>query len=359
MIINPADLTFNGEEVRELSEAIFEKVFLKPEATLFHTFVPGIKAKKQIALLGRIEGLTGKGTGSCNQTSNDNTIGMSEKFWNPETVSNRLTECWDNLEESFFIYGTKNGLEKADLDGTAFWMFLEERMADALIEEVYRIIWFSDVDAADVAASPPGVLTAGTDPLYFNKIDGLFKQLFAIVAADPLRKTAGIDSRNGQATFAAQEFTSTDTTNRVVTNTLQNMRYGSDYRLRVMPNLQYVVTQSVSDQYERELTEANVAFTTERLENGMTKLTSGGITVISFQFWDRIIRTYESNGTKYNLPHRAVLLTKDNTQVGTEDVANLSQMKTIYDPVTNLNHLDTAYAIDAKIIEDYLVQTAY
>jgi hypothetical protein len=359
MIIDPSDLTFNGDEIKKLSEAIFEQVFQKPEATLFHTFVPGIKAKKQIALLGRIEGLTGKGSGGCDPDSNDNVIGMSEKFWNPETVSNRFSECWTNLKESFFIYGTKNGLKKADLDGTDFWMFLQERVSDALIEEAYRIIWFSDVDAADVNASPPGVLTAGTDPLYFNKIDGMFKQLFAIVAADAARLTSGLTSRNGQASFAAQEFTAADTTARVVTNTLQNMRYGSDYRLRAMPNQMYVVTQSVADQYERELTEANVSFTTERLENGITVLKSGGIEVFGFQFWDRIIRTYESDGTKYNLPHRAVLLTKENMQVGTEDVANLSEMATIYDPIKKDMHLDTAYDIDAKIIEDYLVQAAY
>lgn len=358
-VITPADLTFNGEEIKALSEAIFEQVFAKPEATLFHDFVGGIKAKKQIAILGRIEGLTGKGTGSCNPTSDTNTIGMSEKFWNPETVSTRLTSCWTDLKESFFIYGTNNGIAKADLTSTDYMNFLEERMSDALQEEVLRIIWFSDVDAADVNASPPGVLTAGTDADYFNKIDGLWKQLFAIAAADANRLTSGLDTRNGGVSFAAQEFVAADTTNRVVTNTLQNMRYGADYRLRGMSNLMYVVTQSVSDQYERELTEANVAFTTERLENGMMSLSSGGITVVSFEFWDRIIRAYESDGTKYNLPHRAVLLVKENTKVGTEDVSNLSEMAAIYDPVTKLNHIDTQYAIDAKIIEDYLVQVAY
>ena len=356
MIINPAQLTFNGEEIKELSEAIFESVFAKPEANLFHTFTPGIKAKKQIALLGRIQNLTGKGDGSCNPVSNGSTIAMSEKFWDPATVSNRETECWDNLKESFFIYGTNCGIAQADLTPTDFWSFLMERMSDTLIEEYYRIVWFSDLAAAVV---PGGNLTAGTDPLYFNKIEGFWKQLFAIVTADANRKTLGLDSRNGQATYALQEFDATDTANFVVTNTLQNMRYGSDFRLRGKEGLQYIVTQSVADQYERELTAANVAFTTERLENGMTLLKSGGIEVIGFQFWDRIIRTYEDDGAAWFLPHRALLTVKSNTQIGTCEEANLSEMGTIYDPVTKLMHLDTGYNIDAKIIEDYLVQVAY
>jgi len=265
-----------------------------------------------------------------------------------------LTECWENLKESFFIYGTRCGIAQADLTATDFWSFLMERMSDTLIEEVYRIVWFSDVDV--VAA---GNLTVGTDPDYFNKIDGFWKQLFAIVTADADRRTLGLDSRNGQASFATQEFDSTDTTNLVVTNTLQNMRYGSDFRLRGKDGLQYIVTQSVADQYERELTACQKPYTTERLENGMTLLKSGGIEVIGFHFWDRMIRTYFNDGVVWFLPHRALLTVKTNTQIGTCEVANLSEMASIYDPIKKFNHLDTQYDIDAKIIEDYLIQVAY
>lgn len=359
MAFDLSNLTFNGEEVKSLGEAVQEAVFQNPEANTFHEFVEGIKAKKQIAILGKIDGLTGKGSGGCNPSNDTLNIGTSEKFWNPEMVSNRFPFCWDETKDSFFIWGTKNGIEKADLTGTDYLNFIVDRLTPALEEEYLRIAWFSDVDAADVNASPAGVLTAGTDPAYFNKIDGLWKQLFAIVAADSDRKTAGLDTRNAGVSYAAQEFTSADTTNRVVTNTLQNMRYGADMRLRTKQNLTYAVTQSVADQYERELTEANVAFTTERLENGMTMLKSGSITVVAFDFWDRIIRTYENDGTKYNFPHRAVLLTKDNMQIGTEAVGTLSEIDAFYDKKDKTNYVDTAYAIDAKVIEDYLVQLAY
>lgn len=359
MAFDLSNLDFNGEEVKTLGEAVQETVFTNPEATLFHEFVEGIKAEKQIAILGKIEGLTGKGDGSCKPTEDTLNIGTSQKKWLPKVVSNRFPFCWTETKDSFFIYGTKNGIDKADLTSTDYLNFIIDRLTPALKEEVSRIVWFSDVDAADVNASPPGVLTAGTDASYFNKIDGLWKQLFAIAAADANRLTAGLGTRNAGASFAAQEFTPTDTTNRVVTNTLQNMRYGADMRLRGKTDLQYVVTQSVYDQYERELTEANVAFTTDRLENGMAVLKSGSITVVAFDFWDRIIRAYESDGTKYNLPHRAVLLTKENTQVGTESIGTLSEIDAFYDKKDKTNYVDTAYSIDAKIIEDYLVQVAY
>lgn len=358
-VLSPSDLAFNGEEVKDMSEAVHEAVFAKPELGLFHSFVPGIKTKKQIVILGLFNALTGSGSGGCDPVSNPNTITNIEKFWEPKTVSDRITECWKDLLEIFFIWGTQNGIKKPDLTKTDFWQFMTERRSDSLEEEVLRIIWFSDVDAADVDASPPGVLTSGTNTAFFNKIDGYWKQIFAIVAADASRLTAGLGSRNGQATFAAQEFTATDTTNRVVTLTLQNMRFGADTRLRGMDGLQYIVTQSVSDQYERELIDAKLPFTTEAMENGITVLKNGNITVISFDFWDRIIREHFSDGTKFFLPHRALLSVKSNVQIGTEQESNLKEMDSIYDNVTKKNHLDTMYDIDAKIVEDYKIQAAY
>ena len=357
MAFDLSNLDFNGKEVMALGETIQESVFTNPEMSLFHEFVEGIKAKQQIAILGIVDGLTGLGDGGCDPTVDVLDISTTQKMWEPESVSNRFAYCWTELKGTFFIWATKNGLEISDLTGTDYLNFIEERLSAALAEEVLRVAWFSDLTADNVSGT--GVITNGTNLGYFNKIDGFFKQIFTIVAADSARLTAGLDTRNAGVSYAAQEFDATDVTNRVVTNTLQNMRYGADNRFRSNPSLMYVVTQSVYDQYERELTEANVAFTTERLENGMAQLSSGSITVVAFDFWDRIIRAYEDNGTTYNLPHRAVLLTKENMQVGTEAIGNLSEIDVFYHRKDKKNYVDTAYRIDVKIIKDENIQVAY
>jgi hypothetical protein len=356
-ILNPADLTFNAKQIEELSQAVYESTFAKPELSLFHEFVPGIKAKQQIVILGRLNGLTGKGSGECDPTANTNTITNVEKFWDPEAVSNRFEECWTNLQETFFIWGTKNGIAKPDLTQTDFWTFLSERVSDALLEEVLRIVWFSDVDADNVAGG--GVITDGVDLGYFNKIDGFWKQVFGIVAADSSRRTLGLDSRNGQATFAAQQFTTTDTDNSVVTNTLMNMKFEADYRLRGQEGLMYVVTQSVADQYQRELIECSKSYTCEAGVNGISVLKSGGITVFGFQFWDRMIAENFNDGAAAFLPHRALLLVKSNTQVGVDSEDSLSQMDSFYDKKSKQNIIDTLYCVDAKIAQDYQIQAAY
>lgn len=358
-LITPADLTFNGEEIKQLSEAVFESGFSKPELSKFHTIVNGVVAKKQIAILGRLSGMVGKGSGGCAPASGTNTISLSEKFWNPAPVSDRLEACWTDLQESFFLYGLKMGVQKQDLTSTDFFNFVSDLLADSIQEAIYRIAWFGDVDSATTTDSPAGVLYTGTDVAYFNKIDGFWKQIFAIVTADATRKTAGLATKNAEASYSAQEFNSTDTTNKVVTNTLQNMRYGADYRLREKANLVYIVTQSVADQYERELIASNVAFTTERLENGITLLKSGGIELYAFNLWDRIIRSYYKNGTKYYLPHRAVLVSPENLQVATEEAGSMAELDVHFDRTTKKNYIDFLFNIDAKVVLDYEIQVAY
>ena len=358
-LITPADLTFNGEEIKQLSEAVFESGFSKPELSKFHTIVNGIIVKKQIVILGRLSGMVGKGSGGCAPESGTNTIPLTEKFWEPAPISDRIESCWTDLENSFVAYGSNANVKRADLTSTDFFNYVQDLLTHSIQEAIYRIAWFGDVDAATTTDSPAGVLLAGTDVDYFNKIDGFWKQIYAIVSADATRKTAGLATKNAESTYSAQEFNSTDTTNKVVTNTLQNMRYGADYRLREKANLVYIVTQSVADQYERELTASNVAFTTERLENGITLLKSGGIELYAFNIWDRIIRSYYKNGTKFYLPHRAVLVTPENLQIGTQEEGSMAELDVHFDRTTKKNYIDFMFNIDAKVVLDYEIQVAY
>jgi hypothetical protein len=358
-VITAADLTWNGEEVKALSEAIYEGVYSKPELTKFHTIVSGIKAKKQIVLLGAL-GLVGLKQDSCSVTPNAGTITMSEKFWNPEYVGDRFQQCWTDLKESFFIWGLKSGKDKANLDKTDFAMFFSERLEDAMKEMIYRIAWFNDTDAALVTDSPAGTVTAGTTIGYFNIIDGFWKQLFAIVAADSTRKDSSLlATKNAQATFSAQAFDSTDTTNKIAEVTYQNLKYSADFRLREEAGLIILSTQSLVDQYAKELRSRNIDASFTRIEGGYTSLEFEGIEIIGISIWDRMIRTYFSNGTKYYLPHRAVLTTKENLQIGVEEVGNLSDFEPFYDQTTKLFNVDFGFNIDAKVIEDYKVQVAY
>jgi hypothetical protein len=226
-------------------------------------------------------------------------------------------------------------------------------------EMIYRIAWFNDTDAALASASPAGNVTAGTTIDYFNIIDGFWKQAFGIVAADSTRKATNLTTKNAQATFALQAFNDTDTTNKIAEMTFQDLKYNADFRLREEAGLVYICTQSVVDQYAKELRSRGIDASFTRIEGGYTSLKFEGIDIIGVSLWDRMIRTYFSNGTKYHLPHRVMLTTKENLQIGVEEVGNLSELDPFYDKTTKLFNVDFGFNIDAKIIEDYKIQVAY
>jgi hypothetical protein len=355
-IIDPTDITFNGEEIKTLAEAVFENIFQHPALNAIHSIVTGIKAKKQIVILGALD-LLGKKQDGCAPENNPSQIGMSQKFWDPEYIEDRFSQCWKDLQESFFIYSLKNGVEKPDLTGTDFADFVETRITQALLETVWRLVWFSDKDAALVSASPAGTITAGTDVDYFNPIDGFWKQIYSIVAADSTKKVA--ISKNSGANYAAQKFDPTDISNKVAESIFDGLVYGADFRFRGDSGQMIVCTQSLADQYARELRSRNVDSSFQRIEGGYNALYFEGVPVVPISFWDRYIAKYFNNGTKLHLPHRAVLMTKDNFQIGTEEESNFTELKPWYNEDKKTYNVDMAFNIDAKIIEDYKLMAAF
>ena len=349
-ILNPSDLDFDGEQVKELQEAIFEEIYSKPALTEVMTLYPGIKAKKQIVFIGRLSGLAGQASAStCTPVENDGSITNTQKFWNPTYIDDRFSWCWTDLLDTFLIYTTQSGYEKADLLSTDAADMLIERYQDEIFEAMHRFIWFGDTDAAAITASPAGnFAAAGFVATRWNAFDGIWKQLYAIVAADSDRRTSGtgtISVKNAEAAFADQEFNDTDTTNRVVTKTLQDVIFGADYRLQDKQDKIIIVTKSIADQYIRELeaeTSNGIDVAFEYLQDGIMVLKRMGVTIIALSFWDRMIRGYMRNaaGTGYFRPHRILMSTKTNLAFGTEEEGNLSEVDSFYDKRLKTNYFD-------------------
>ena len=359
-LFNPSDITFSGKEVQAVSELIIEEVYSKPSLSQIHTPVSGIKAKQQIGYAGRLSGLVGKLSTGCEPTTDTNTIPFTQKFWEPAYIEGRFVQCFKDLLPSFWAWALGNGLQKSDLTKTDFVNFVKEIVGDAVYEAWLRLIWFGNTSAANYNGSPAGVITNGISTTYFTPIDGYWEQIADIVAADSARLSSGLTAKNGQATFALQAFDATDTTNEIATETLAQLKYEADFRLRDKANLMYVVTQSVFDQYAKELrSNANVDASYNRIEGGYTSLMFEGIEVIGVNFFDRMIRAYQSNGTKYNKPHRALLTTKDMLMVGIEEESNLSEFDIFMDKKTKDMYMDFAFNLDAKINQDFMIQTSY
>lgn len=200
-----------GKQVQSFREAFWTLTFENPSINSLLTVVPGIKGKQQIVILGLLD-LVGKTKtmNQCAPDASDQVIPDQQKFWNPNQVEDRFIECWKDLLEKFYVWGLKNNYQKPDLSGTEFADFLIERVIDGLIQSIYRIAWFGDT--AITNASAGGVLKNGVDVRYFNAIDGLWKQFFAVAAAFPNHYVPIPNNYGGVATPVAAPVLTPSTT---------------------------------------------------------------------------------------------------------------------------------------------------
>lgn len=351
-IINPSDLTFNGEEIRSIREAIIERFYAKPAITDFHTVYEDVVTTKQIAFLGRLGKITRKDTG-CGSSPGGQGVSMSEKFWDPVRFEAWLQECYTNLDGTFFVWAKNRGLNEPDLTATDFSAYVTDVMTDALFEDALRIAWLSDKDAESVSATPSGVLSTGVNPLDYNAIDGFWKQLFTIGTANPTHRYT--ITENSAASKALQD---TLAANRAFL-TFQALNNNADFRLRGAADKIILCTMSLLDNYANYLeTQGNDA-SFIRIEQGFSTLRYRNMEIIGVDLWDRYIRADFDNGTVYDVPHRAVLTTKSNIALGVDAASALTDLDQWFEKYEKTTNFRAGYKMDAKILEDYLVSLAY
>jgi len=352
-IIDSSVMTIDTQVATAMSEALFQRALMSPQLREFITVTPGIKGKKQLPIYGRM-GLAGKKATSGAPTPNPNGIKGKEKIWEPVYIDDRFAESYVDLGDTFFQWGLKNGIAKADLTSTDYANFVEDQVLQAIKEAQIRLSFFSDTDiiAGDLTGDNAALVK------YFNPIDGIFKQVFEIVAANANQRVT--IAKNTGVNKAAQMFDATDTTNQVVTGYLQNLVFNAPFELRQSKDLVIPCTQSIADQYSKErqkITGIPTAY--ERTETGIPFLQIEGVKLIPIPEWDKIIRTYFDDGTKYNLPHRALLYPLENVMFGTEDENSLDELKAFYDEYHKEYVVDFGFNMDAKVGLDNLIMAAY
>lgn len=350
---------FCGKQVMAFREAFWTATFQDPAINELLTLIPGVKAKQQVVVLGLLDMASRTiQTDTCAPDVSDREIPSVQKFYNPNSFEDRFVECWKNLLEKFYVWGLKNGIDKPDLTGTDFAEFLVERIIDALVQSIYRIIWFAETGATRIADG--GHFGPTFNLRYVNGIDGIWFQIFAIMAANPTQKYA--IAKNAGATFAAQKFTAADTTGQVITGILQDMVDGMDERLAADPNTKFYVTRSVAQQYKRERRAfSNIDEAYKRTEAGWDYLEIDGYEIVVLKFQDRMIKQFQSTATVSYLPHRIYLTTKENIHLATEEssVEGMTRVREWYDPKDAEYGVDTLFSLDALVIEDYKLAAAY
>jgi len=350
MILNPSDLTFNGQEAKDIGEAVIESIFENPAIADLMTVYDGIVTKKQIPFLGTLSKITKKDAG-CGSGVSSNNIPMTEKFWEPENLKIWLQLCAEDLINSFWVYAQRLGMDRSDVTGTTIASFVVDRMTAAAQEDLLRIIWFNDKLAENV--DDGGVITDGVSITDYTIIDGLWKQIFAVVSATPARYFE--IAENSEATKSAQLLLDQVRAFKV----FQGLMAGADSRLKSAPDKIIICTTTLLENYAAYLEGQGNDASFIRIENGYSTLRYRNVTIYGMDFWDRTIQSDFDNGVTYDLPHRALMTTKMNLAVGSDRLADAESFKVYYSEDTELNNFKGKYRVDAKLLQDYLIQVAY
>lgn len=344
-----AALTLNPLEASEVGKAVIERVFVQTDLTDIHDIETGIVMKEQIVFVDRLD-VSGEALSGCTPAEQDG-LAFSQKYWDPEIVAGRYTNCAKNLNNLFKLFKREQKInpDAFNKEGSQELGMLYTQIVESMKVSVFAKAWFGDKDAK-IIGTGDGVFTVGTKLTLFNQIDGLWKQIIA----DSNVKRVTITENSG-ATYAAQVLGAGK-----ALEYFRSMHKAADSRLLADPSVRIVASRSMVDNYNESLEEkqGNGGITTI-LESGNEVVTFRGIPVITANEFDRLTLKYQTSGTKTNLPNRAVLTTPSNVKIGTLATSDLDTLDSWYEKKDKSNIVDFAYNLDAKHGESYMTVAAY
>lgn len=349
-------LTLNPDDVREFNKLIKKAVLEAPTLTACFNIFTGITNDNYIGLIRPTLGLIGKADAGCGSGANVTSQAPTyQKQWTPKRIRIEKHECYADLNTNLGKFYRNTGTNIADLTATEYMDFL----ASFIPVDVNRMIWrkaFFDDTASDTVTNG-GKLTNGTDKTYFNVINGIFKQITAIVTANPTQKVAiaGAGVANGAATTATQFSTLTPD---LALAAFQGLVDAAQPTLLAEPNLMFIATRSIAQKAARKLQSLGQDSVLEKMESGYELTMIDGIPCLVVPFLDETILKYYNNGTTLDNPHRIILTTKENLGLGFEGESAFDKLEIGFDFASEKNIIRIIDAIDAKVIDDDKVMLA-
>lgn len=347
-VLDFSKFSFTAEQIRDINELLYDEVMQAPEISLIHTIHPNIVFDKEIGFIGE-GGLVGVAGQGCDPTPQSWKIGTRTVKWTPKSWEILIEDCWKDLESTCAVYSLKQGVDVSDFSTTDYYAIVVQVLSVAIKKFIVRLAWFSDTDAKNVSAN--GVITNGVDTKYFSIIDGFWKQIIAQTTVNAAQRVA--IAENTGATYAQQELSPTS-----VANYLKALKYKASMVLRSMTDAIVPCTQSVYDAWEQYNQGKEIESLYTKLIDGTETLKAYGMTLMPQPIWDEMIAKYENTGTKLNNPHRAVLTTKSNLNIGVDSEGSFEDMRIWYNPDSRKVKTELMGKADAKLYNPELLQVA-
>ena len=353
-MINWNQFTVDNGAITDLRELLFLTVYDDPDIDLTIKNETGVTNGKKLGYIDSM-GDVGEARSGCDpQYSKVNVTGI-QKEWELGDWEIAKEICYDELENTIAEDSLNTGTDRAYLQDTPYWdQVLMPLLEKAMKEMFWRIVWFGDKDAKNIADG--GILKAGINPKLFNMCDGLWKRLQAIIAANPNQHTE--IAANAATTYLDQKngILVPGTAIKIFDTLLAD----ADSRIFDKPGSAIFFTNSMFKALRTDLVEryGKTTMPFENVATGITLSEYDGRTIIALDIWDRLIKKFEDTGTALNCPHRAIVCSPDNLFVGTNDKDKIASLSVHFNDKDRKNYIYAASKIGTLVGEDELVQVA-
>ena len=354
-------LLYGPENFREL---ILEPVMEAPDLTQLLTITDGVKAKMDILFAKRFKKVTHLDTG-CGTVPHTPGMDVEKLTWDPVAMEAWIQECGSDFDGTFVAWGLDVGYKRPDLMQAAikirtglgnsdpttlnYWNeFVQDQMESAIRDDIFRIGFFGD--PAITAAQ----LTGGAaDVPNYNLIRGLWPQIIALATTYPEVRAY---------TIAANQATNQELAPGESLNIFKNLIRKADRRLLSGKFGTPIIecTKSIADNWA-DYRQSNGNLETSWLlqEKGLVGPTYNNIVVRPVDEWDEILMEDFLISGKINLPHRAVLTTNANLQLGFDSYDAATQVDSWHNKETKFTHMRGNWKMDAKVMRPFLTRGAW
>jgi hypothetical protein len=354
-------LLYGPENFRSL---ILEPVLEAPDLTQLLTISDDIKAKMDILFAKRFKKVTHLDTG-CGTVPHTPGMDVEKLTWDPVALEAWIAECGSDFDGTFMAWGLGVGYKRLDLQEAAikirsglgesddttlnYWNeFVQDQMEAAIRDDIFRIGYFAD------PALTAGQLTNGAaDLVNYNQLRGLWPQIIALATVYPKVRAY---------TIAANQTANQELAPGESLQIFQKLIRGADRRLLSgkfgVPTIQ--CTQSIADNW------ADYRMSNDKLETSWQLQVTGlvgpkflNVVVVPVPEWDDILMEDFDIAGKINLPHRAVLTTNANMQLGFDSYAASTQVESWFNRESKFTHMRGNWKMDAKVMRPFLTRAAF
>ncbi|UVX35842.1 MAG: major capsid protein, P2 family protein [Bacteriophage sp.] len=347
------NLTKDNGAVKSLRDLLVLTNFVDESLEQFFTFVQNVQNGQKLGWTGEMEDVGWTGA-SCNPTYKDVTIQAAEKTWDIGQWSVPLKWCYEDFMNTIAEYALKTGTNIGDLTSTDIMDVIIYPALELSIKRMFwRFIWFGDKEAQNAST---GQITEGVDVELFKPCNGFWKQLFAIGAANANQRVN--IAANAEASTAAQ-LSGIKTANAAI-GIFDSLLENADPRIAAMDGAAIYCTKSLGDALTKDLKrEYKEILTWEQIFKGLDVTEYNGVMVYRVSIWDRFIQKYQNNGTKLNLPHRAIYGSPKQLFVGSPANQIISDLEIWFNQDERVTKAYSAGRLGCLVGEDNLFQIAY